>query len=91
MMEAPTVNLKPWPPSRGPIVAVWPSLEALRRARSLSISELAKWAGVDRNTAQRALRGGRLSARTRRALAAALRVDPDSVQWEPRTPRQEAN
>ena len=78
------VSLTHWPPDRGPISPLW-TLEALRTARVLSIGELADAAGVSWSTVSRVIHAqSPASASTRRALAAALGVDPDVIAWPTR-------
>jgi transcriptional regulator with XRE-family HTH domain len=91
LMEA--LVLKPWTPSRKPIARPAWTLRDLTVARSLSLSELAVLAGIDRSMVTRALRGERpVSARVRRAISRTLAIEPDMVRWELPDPRQqEAN
>ena len=56
-----------------------PYAKAWRERRWLTQDDLAERAGVKRATVQRVERGGRVSAHTVRALAAALDVTPDTL------------
>ena len=74
-------RLARWSPRRGPISPLW-TLEGLRAARAVSIAELATRAGVNPSTVIRVLHGDSYGTpRVRRALAAALGVDPDAISW----------
>lgn len=66
-----------------------PSLADIRKQRYMSVLELAKAAKVGHTTIQR-IEAGRVipQLRTRRQIAAALRIAPDAVDWpeEPGAP-----
>jgi hypothetical protein len=79
--QQPIISLPPWTTERGPIVARW-TLAALMAARCISIGELARSSGVSRQAITRARCGrGTTAMPTRRALARALGVEPDSIRW----------
>ena len=87
-----TDTLTRWGRTRGPIAPVW-ELDALRRARALSISELSVRANLNITTVYRVLHGlSCATPRSKRRLAAALKVEPDTIAWpsEPRS-KSEAN
>jgi transcriptional regulator with XRE-family HTH domain len=84
-----TEALARWGRTRGPITPVW-ELEALRRARALSVSELSVRANLNITTVYRVLHGlSSATPRTKRRLASALRVEPDMIMW-PEQPRTNA-
>jgi DNA-binding XRE family transcriptional regulator len=68
-------------PKRGrPQVQI--SLREAREKRSLSLTELATLAGVDRMTVYRVEQGKNAPyPRTRRLLAQALRMEPGQIAW----------
>ena len=65
-----------------------PTLRELRERRALSLSELARAAGVHADTVWQIETGRRVPyPRTRRELAAALGVDPSDISWPERSRR----